>query len=216
MRKFLAILIAFLLPFSIPFAQASAQSNQDNYQWRVLHNGACLYKEASIAEGANVIAHLEQSAEITLLNTELYKVEHYSFYFVEANGIQGYILANDIYYSRRDYVYDIVYKTVITKELFGKAAIYRYPDEQSEIVGEFYKDGSKVGVVKSADEYGKFEKIVYQEGYAYMQRDNLTSGLSKGQGISIIIAGIVVVIVALATFLLIKARKSLQNTTNNS
>jgi len=211
MRKLLPLVIAFVLLVSMPLQTASAQGTQEDCEWKVLHNGAKLYKSASIAEDSNVLALLEQSAVITLLNTELIKVDRYSFYFVEANGIQGYVLASDIYYSRKEYVYDIVYKTVVTPNLFGKAKIYRYPDIQSEIIGDDYKDGQRVSVVKSTEEYGEFEKIVYREGYAYMQSASLTNGLSKGQSIAVAIASIVLALAALTAFLFIKAKKRLHS-----
>ncbi len=216
MRKKLVIIavLALCLGLNMPF-YAVAQEGVELYEWRVLHNGTKLYKEATLSQGENIIAELEQSAIIELLEQELIKSGEYSFYYVEANGKAGYVLQSDIYYSRKEYVYYTIYKKVVTPTLFGKATIYLYPDMDSEVAGS-YKDGEKVTVVESTEDYGKFEKIVYGEGYAYMQSEYLTNGLSKGQSVAIAIAGIMLALATLTTYLLIKAKKRLHSQTHTT
>lgn len=214
MRKILAATLFFVifLGISMPF-YAIAQEDAELYEWRVLHNGTRLYKDATISQGENIVALLEQSAIIELIMPEPIQSAGYNFYYIEANGKAGYVLEGDIYYSRKEYVYDTVYKRVITPALFGKANIYLYPDTNSEIAGN-YKDGEKATVVESTGEYGEFEKIVYGEGYAYMQSKHLTNGLSKGQSVAIAIAAIMLALATLTIYLLIKAKKRLHSQTH--
>ncbi|MGI6214216.1 MAG: hypothetical protein ACOYIQ_06705 [Christensenellales bacterium] len=204
-KKVLLLIFLTLLMTVAPLGVAAAQ--EEYYEYRVLHNGARLYAAPSIEEGENVLALLEQSAVLVLLSEEVVTAGDYRFYRVEANGKAGYMLVSDVYYSRREFDYEIVYKRVKTPSLYGKAAVYAYPEAGTPIAE--YKDGERVSVVKGSGEYGSYEKIVYGEGYAYMQSAYLTTGLAKGQTVSIIIAGIILALASLTGYLLLLARRRL-------
>lgn len=209
MRKFFLFFVVLLLFIFLSGGVYTALASEQGeyYEYRVLHNSSKLYRYPSIAQ-EDVIILLNQTADLALLEVEPIAEGGYSFYKVNANGREGYILTNDVYYCRREYEHEIIYKRVVTPSLYGKATIYAYPDALGEKLAEV-KDGQRISVVRSSGDYGDFEKIIYKEGYAYMQSSYLTKGLAKGQSTAVLIAGIIIASALTASSLLKLARKNI-------
>lgn len=213
MRKWvLSLFITIMLILVINPLTAYAGEN-DNYVYLVLHNNTRLYQFASIASSDDLIlAYLAQGTVIELLEEEkiiCIATNEVYFYKVEANGIEGYILESDFYLARAEYVYDIEYKKVKSDSIYDTVKVYAYPSYDSEVL-DSYKDGYKVSVIKSNFSHNGFDKIVYLEGYAYIESDNLTNGLSRNQQLAVIIVSIVAAFIALTTILLVKAHKNVK------
>ncbi len=134
-------------------------------------------------------------------NVQWIKIKYNSFY-------EGFVPRGYLYSKAGEDEYDIQVVRATGKSSSEEIKVYRYHDENSEVIA-IIRDGEKVNVIiEQEQDYGDFRKIVIGGDFGFVKAENLTAGLTHNQKLAVIIAaGVFAALVAVGVIVVINKKK---------
>lgn len=156
---------------------------------------------------SSVAVTLSINDEVTIKEEIL--VNGVMWYKVDSHGVEGYLLASDVYSSYKNNSVSYLDAKIKTEKLGEKVNFYQTYSKNSEVVDVGY-DGQNIKVVKNNVDYGEFSLVEYNGDYYFVLSNNTTTGLSYSQNLGLMIIGVVlfVLIIILGICIAIKKNKN--------
>lgn len=113
------------------------------------------------------------------------------WYQIRYTTYEGYVPAGYVFFTVGTDDYKVVVEKISASSMSEIINVYSYYDETSDVVGTLV-DGEKVNVVLDQEDYGEFSKVVYNNGYYFVKKVNITTGLTYNQQIALIIVSVMI------------------------
>lgn len=234
-KLILALILGFVIFTTLIFSVGVATNVNADYVARIIYDTK-LYSEIPIMingevtvsddENGNprvsesiIIAEIKKNEEIAIISETEYKVndkgdgifasKEYTFRKIKFSNKEGYVFADMIYFSPNTQTNKIDIMRTKSSKLGEQIPVYASYEKGAEII-TYLTDGQKVNVVVQDNvSFGDKTRILYNNGFVYINTNNLTFGLSLNQTIAIIVLSVTigVTIIIFVVIALIKRRK---------